>query len=156
VAELIAGMFRASRYKRNQGRIARQATFFAMLAVAVIGAWQLSGIAGNIMGRAFGERVDGQLVSSARAESVGRYVIPTAIGMLGAWAAFRIVNIPRFAEFLISVENEMNKVSWPSRAELYRASLVVIVVIFVLTAILLMYDLVLRAIIGWLLGTGGQ
>jgi preprotein translocase subunit SecE len=136
--------------------MARQATFFAMAAVVVIGAWQLSGVAGNLMGRAFGERIDGQLVSSARAEAVGRYVIPTALGVLGAWAAFRIVNIPRFAEFLISVENEMNKVSWPSRAELYRASLVVIVVIFVLTAILLAYDLVLRSIIGWLLGTGAQ
>jgi preprotein translocase subunit SecE len=149
-------MFRSSRYKRNQGRIARQATFFAMAAVVIIGAWQLSGVAGNMMGRAFGERIDGQVMSSARAEAVGRYVIPTALGVLGAWAAFRIVNIPRFAEFLISVENEMNKVSWPSRAELYRASLVVIVVIFVLTAILLAYDLVLRSVIGWLLGTGGQ
>ena len=154
MAELIAGMFRSSRYKRNQGRIARQATFFALAAVVVIGAWQLSGPAGNIMGRAFGERINGQLISSTRAEAVGQYVIPTALAVLGSWAAFRIVNIPRFAEFLISVENEMNKVSWPSRAELYRASLVVIVVIFLLTVILLSYDLIL----GWLrtliLGTG--
>jgi preprotein translocase subunit SecE len=149
-------MFRSSRYKRNQGRIARQATFFAMAAVVIIGAWQLSATTGAMMARTFGERIDGQLAPSARAEAVGRYVIPAALGVLGAWAAFRIVNIPRFAEFLISVENEMNKVSWPSRAELYRASLVVIVVIFVLTVILLMYDLVLRSIIGWLLGTGGQ
>ncbi len=63
---------------------------------------------------------------------------------LGAWIAFRIVNIPSFADFLISVEAEMNKVSWPSRGELYRASLVVIVVIFLLTAILFTYDLVLK------------
>ena len=49
----------------------------------------------------------------------------------------------------------MNKVSWPSRGELYRASLVVIVVIFLLTAILFAYDLVLKFVVGWLLGGGG-
>ena len=74
---------------------------------------------------------------------------------IGAWAAFRVVNIPRFAEFLISVENEMGKVSWPSRGELFRASLVVLIVIFMLTAILFTYDFVLKAIIGWLLGVSG-
>jgi preprotein translocase subunit SecE len=71
---------------------------------------------------------------------------------LGGWAAFRIVNIPRFADFLISVEAEMNKVSWPNRNELWRASVVVIVVIFLLTAILFGYDFVLRMVVNWLLG----
>jgi preprotein translocase subunit SecE len=128
-------MFRSSRYKRNQGRIARQLTFAAMAATVAIGAWK---------------------ISSAADDNLGRYIVPLAVLAAGAWAAFRIVNIPRFAEFLISVENEMNKVSWPSRTELYRASMVVIVVIFLLTAILLAYDLVLRSIIGWLLGGGGE
>jgi preprotein translocase subunit SecE len=62
----------------------------------------------------------------------------------------RIVNLPSFADFLISVEAEMNKVSWPSRGELYRASLVVIVVIFLLTAILLAYDAALRVLLFYL------
>ena len=39
----------------------------------------------------------------------------------------------------------MNKVSWPSRGELFRASVVVIVVIFFLAAILFAYDLVLTS-----------
>jgi len=133
VAELIAGMFRSSRYKRNQGRIARQLTFFAMAATVAIGAWR---------------------ISSAADDNLGRYIVPLTVLAVGAWAAFRIVNIPRFAEFLISVENEMNKVSWPSRGELYRASLVVIVVIFLLTAILFTYDLTLGWIRNWILGTG--
>jgi preprotein translocase subunit SecE len=76
--------------------------------------------------------------------TVGRYIAPVLVLSLGAWLAFRIVNIPRFADFLISVEAEMNKVSWPSRGELYRASLVVIVVIFLLTAILLFFDVSLK------------
>ena len=88
-------------------------------------------------------------------EVVAEYVIPLIVLAVGAWAAFRVVNIPRFAEFLISVENEMGKVSWPSRGELFRASMVVLVVIFMLTVILFTYDFVLKAIIGWLLGVSG-
>ena len=86
---------------------------------------------------------------------VAKYILPSIVFAIGAWAAFRVVNIPRFAEFLISVENEMGKVSWPSRGELFRASMVVLVVIFLLTAILFTYDFVLKAIIGWLLGVSG-
>jgi preprotein translocase subunit SecE len=124
-------MFSGSRYKRSQGRVARQITFFAILATVAIGAWRLSDAATN---------------------EWGRYAIPAVVVLIGGWAAFRIVNLPRFADFLISVEAEMNKVSWPSRAELFRASMVVIIVIFLLTAILFSYDLILKSIIGWFLG----
>ena len=33
-----------------------------------------------------------------------------------------VVNLPVFADFLIAVEAEMNKVSWPTRGELFRGS----------------------------------
>ena len=46
-------------------------------------------------------------------------------------ACFRLVNLPKFADFLIAVEAEMNKVSWPTRTELFRSSVVVIVTILV-------------------------
>jgi preprotein translocase subunit SecE len=137
VAELIAGMFNGSRYKRSQGRIARQATFFAMLAAVAIGAWRLSG--------------------AANADSEwAKYGVPATLVAVGAWVAFRIVNIPSFADFLISVEAEMNKVSWPSRPELFRASMVVMVVIFMLTAILFTYDFVLKFLISRVLGLGAD
>jgi len=51
------------------------------------------------------------------------------------------VNMPRFADFLIAVEAEMNKVSWPSRGELIRSSLVVIFVLFFLMGVLFGFDL---------------
>ncbi len=126
-------MFRSSRYKRSQGRVARQITFIALAVVAGVGAWKISAGANN---------------------DIQRYVIPLVVAAAGAWAAFRIVNVPAFADFLISVEAEMNKVSWPSRAELYRASVVVIIVIFFLTVILFTYDTVLRIAVGWLLSSG--
>jgi len=133
VAELLTGLLTTSRYKRSQGRIARQTTFLALVALVAIGAWRMSDIAET---------------------NAGRYVWPLAALAAGSFLAFRVVNLPRFADFLISVEAEMNKVSWPSRDELYRASLVVILVIFLLVAILFAYDLVLKILIGKLLGAG--
>lgn len=142
-------MFTASRYKRNQGRMARQATFFAILAAVAVGAWTMSAGATPEFGQYF---VPSGLRDKISPAVVAKYVIPMIVLAVGAWAAFRVVNIPRFAEFLISVENEMGKVSWPSRGELFRASMVVLVVIFMLTAILFGYDLALKWIISKLLG----
>ena len=61
---------------------------------------------------------------------------------VGLWLSFRLVNMPRFADFLIAVEAEMSKVSWPTRKELFRGSAVVIVTIVVLASVLVLFDLV--------------
>lgn len=121
---VVRELFSFGLYKRNQGRVARQATFAALAVIIGLGAWS--------WGIYFQDR--GQL---------WQYGIPMAIIILGWWASFRVVNIPAFADFLISVEGEMNKVSWPSRGELFRASVVVILVIFFLAGLLYLYDSVL-------------
>ncbi|MEC8240045.1 MAG: preprotein translocase subunit SecE, partial [Planctomycetota bacterium] len=54
----------------------------------------------------------------------------------------RLVQLPRFADFLIAVEAEMNKVSWPAQGELVKASIVVIFVIFFLAGVLFSFDLI--------------
>jgi preprotein translocase subunit SecE len=154
VAELISGMFTASRYKRSQGRIARQATFAAIVALFAATAWRANDALASL-----GSWLLGLVTPAGARDNVlvllaSQYVLPLVVLALGVWIAFRIVNIPSFADFLISVEAEMNKVSWPSRGELYRASLVVIVVIFLLTAILFCYDLILKFVVGFLLGAG--
>ena len=61
------------------------------------------------------------------------------VAVLG-WVAYRLVNMPTFADFLIAVEAEMAKVSWPTRSELFKASVVVIVVIIGLAVLLFGYD----------------
>ena len=66
--------------------------------------------------------------------------ISTVILLGGVWLAYRVVNWPRFADFLIAVEAEMAKVSWPSRQALYRHSVVVIAVIFILVFLLFAFD----------------
>jgi preprotein translocase SecE subunit len=64
------------------------------------------------------------------------FLIPGLLLALGVWASYRAVNLPALADFLIAVEAEMNKVSWPTRGELFRASTVVLILIFALAFVL--------------------
>ena len=136
---IVHELFSFGFYKRNQGRIARQATFGAFALIVALGAWTLSKYLGGV--------VSDYPDMTVTKQNLIRYAIPLALLAAGVWASFRIVQMPTFADFLISVEGEMNKVSWPSRAELFRASLVVILVIFIMAFILFAYDLVLTKIL---------
>ena len=66
--------------------------------------------------------------------------MPLLLLAAGVWISYRVVNLPAFADFLIAVEAEMNKVSWPTRGELGRASVIVIFMIFALAVILFGFD----------------
>ncbi|MGI9470767.1 MAG: preprotein translocase subunit SecE [Rubripirellula sp.] len=124
-APLTSELFQTSVYKPNQGRIVRQLTALAIWVISALGCWALySTLRGNL-------------------ES-GSYLVPVIPGVLlmaGAWFGYRVVNWPRFADFLIAVEAEMNKVTWPSKDELVRASIVVIFTIFFLAISLFLFDI---------------
>ena len=81
-----------------------------------------------------------------------RFLVPGVLLVVGIWVSFRMVNTPSIADFLIAVETEMTKVSWPTRDEVIRSSIVIIFLIFTLAGILAVYDLfwwfVLRALQG--------
>jgi preprotein translocase subunit SecE len=139
-------LFQFGVYKRSQGRIARQVTFFALVVIFVIMCWRLS----VIISPSWVLGLFGVTTVSEAAASVIRFGIPAIVLAIGIWFSFRLVNIPRFADFLIAVEAEMNKVSWPTRAELFRSSIVVIVVLVLLSAVLFLYDIVWRFVFEWL------
>lgn len=117
-------LFRADLYKRSQGRYTRQATWFAIALVIGLGAWQLQQTL--------------QLVTSPGVA----WASFVAVLVVGLWISFRAVNYPSFADFLIQVEAEMNKVMWPTWGDVYRASVVVILVMFSLAMVLFLFDLV--------------
>jgi preprotein translocase SecE subunit len=73
--------------------------------------------------------------------------IPAIICVLCGWVIYRLVNWPLFAEFLISVEAEMNKVSWASKQELFRATIVVLSTMLFLGVVLFVYDFVWKEIL---------
>lgn len=106
-------------YKPHQGRLARQLTGGAIALIGLFTAWSLS----NELGTGPVSKV-----------------APLAIAAAIAWVGYRVVNWPPFAEFLISVEAEMAKVSWPSRDELIRATAVVLGSMLLLTVVLFGFD----------------
>lgn len=117
-------------YKRTQGRIARQITFAAVALSIALGLFRLSTIL-------TGKGLEWQLG------------LPLVLLVPGIWAAFRLVNVPAFADFLIAVEAEMNKVSWPTRTELFRASIVVLVMMFAMGVFLAVCDLFWKLVLSW-------
>lgn len=121
VSAFVLELFHTGVYKRSQGRVSRQVTFAALAVLVVLGVWRMSEVL----------FVDPTL----------SFVVPGLLLLAGLWISYRVVNVPAFADFLISVEAEMNKVSWPSRGELIRSSLVVMFAIFFLAAVLFFYDL---------------
>lgn len=112
-------------YKRSQGRITRQISWAAMAGAIALGFWRLS---------------QTMIEQWSWNRTLG-LAIPTVLAAIGCWAAYRLVNYPRFADFLIAVEAEMNKVSWPTRGELVRASLVVLFTIAILAVVLAVFDI---------------
>jgi len=120
-ASFLQNLFRAGLYKRNQGRITRQVTFAAIAITVLLGCWQLH-------------------QSAAANDLVMRVGVPGGLLLLGLWIAYRVVNLPVFSDFLISVEAEMSKVSWPTKTELVRGSMVVLITILFLAGFLAMFD----------------
>jgi preprotein translocase SecE subunit len=69
------------------------------------------------------------------------YTVPLILLGLLIWVAWRIVNWPTFADFLIATEAEINKVSWTTRKRLVQDTVVVLVTVFLLTAFLFFVDI---------------
>ncbi len=110
-------------YKRNQGRLTRQLTFLALSAVVGFGTWTVS---------------QGALSESDDVRI--RIGIPFVIFVVCEWVVYRLVNYPRFSDFLISVEAEVDKVTWSSRQELIQATIVVVITMFLMGVVLFVYD----------------
>ena len=76
-----------------------------------------------------------------------QFSIPLLLTLGALWFAYRIVNWPAFADFLIATEAEMNKVSWSSKKKLIQDTIVVLVTMVILTFFLFVVDVAW----GWIL-----
>ena len=132
MAGMLQELTQVGLYKRSQGRITRQVTFAAIAFAIGAGLWRLS-VA---------------LTASQYSGAAGgiQFWLPGLLLAAGLWIAYRLVNWPGFADFLIAVEAEMAKVSWPSRTELVRASIVVLVMLVILAFVLYGFDLLWQAV----------
>ena len=117
-------LFQFGLYKPNQGRVVRQLTFLSVAVLCFLVAYEFyrTGWFDNLF-------------------AGSRYAGLIGLGLIGSWFAYRVVNYSKFADFLIAVQAEMNKVSWPTKTELWRSSVVVIFVIFAMAILLFGFDL---------------
>ncbi|MDO4628474.1 MAG: preprotein translocase subunit SecE [Planctomycetia bacterium] len=132
MSALLQEMFKTGIYKKKQGKVCRMTTAAALLALLAAGVYQL-----------YNSFLAGQGAFMV-------YAVPLMLLALSAWIAYRAVNYARFADFLIQVEAEMRKVSWPGKDELFRSTIVVIIVMFLLTVLLFGYDIVLQFLFKWI------
>ena len=115
-------LLRTTVYKSSQGKIARRLTGIAIAIIFFCGAYTF------------------YFHTSGWNPSV-RGAITFIIAAVGAWLAFRTINWAPFADFLVSVETEMLKVSWPAYAETYSSTIVVLIVLGILAAVVFVFDI---------------
>ena len=130
MSQFVSELFKTGTYKSKQGKIARISTALGIFVVLTAGIYQL-----------YNSFLEGHGAFAV-------YGVPLILLALNAWFSYRVVNYPKFADFLIQVEAEMRKVSWPGKDELLRSTTVVIVVMLLLTVLLFGYDLILQYIFG--------
>ncbi len=126
-------------FKPMQGWYARLYTALGLGVIAAAGVWHV-------------------WESSIDSTPLWRLGLPAALALGLGWVIFRIVHFQPFAEFLIATEAEMNKVSWTSKEDLYRATTVVLATVVLMAVFLFVVDwlwLFILRNIGVLQFTGG-
>ena len=68
------------------------------------------------------------------------YTLPVILAGLTLWFAWRLVNVPAFADFLIATEAELNKVSWTTRRRLIQDTIVVLTTVILMAVALFLAD----------------
>ncbi len=61
---------------------------------------------------------------------------------MGAWGSYRLIHWPRFADFLVAVQGELDKVNWATWDYLFRATGVVLVTMVIAAGFLWVCDFV--------------
>ena len=123
IAAYFKELFRAELYKSAQGKTARRSTLLGLVIVFASGAW--AAYRDNLLGSQ---------------QSTGIFAL--CVLLAGLWIAFRTVNFPPFADFLVSVEAEMRKVSWPAKKELFSTTKVVLIFMALFVLLIFFYDTV--------------
>lgn len=145
------GWFHTYTFKKTQGLRLRRWTMIGILALGGSGIWSLYSHNSLPYGDwtvriPFLTNADGTHKTLTLLSDVS-YTGLLLLAALTVWFAWRAVNVPAFADFLIATEAEMNKVSWTPWKKLVQDTIVVLVTTALLTAFLLVIDIFW----GWLL-----
>jgi preprotein translocase subunit SecE len=122
IGAFLENLLRSDLYKPRQGARARTWTAVALGVLAAVGLWRLYEVLLDSYGPA------------TRAGIVG------GLAAVLGWTIYRVVNFPPFADFLGDTQAEMNKVSWTSKEDLYRATMVVLTTVLLMSIFLFTVD----------------
>ncbi|MFO0846138.1 MAG: preprotein translocase subunit SecE [Gemmataceae bacterium] len=78
-----------------------------------------------------------------------QFTVPLLLLAGSMWLAWRVVNMPAFADFLIATEAELNKVSWASQRKLVQDTIVVLVTVFLMAVFLFGMDWAWKVVLSW-------
>ncbi|MCF7974697.1 MAG: preprotein translocase subunit SecE [Phycisphaerae bacterium] len=122
-------------YKRGQGKNTRLWSALIVAAIVGIGCLQLyKKLAGTDLN---------QWVV---------YFVPAGLFAILSYVVFWLSNKPSLADFMISAEGELKKVSWSSRQEIVVSTVIVIAVVVFMAGLLGATDLMFRTLFTSLLG----
>ncbi|HVJ80975.1 MAG TPA: preprotein translocase subunit SecE [Planctomycetia bacterium] len=130
--ELLRSLVSFEPYKPGQGVWARYGTLGAASVLALFGVYSW-------------------IRTHSSASPGFRYILPAVLAASFIWIVQRLIHYPRFADFLITTEAEMNKVSWPQWAEVKVTTVVVLVLAVLLASYLYAVDWAWNWIL-WLIG----
>ena len=78
-----------------------------------------------------------------------QFTVPLLLLAASIWFAWRVVNMPMFADFLIATEAELNKVSWTTQRRLIQDTIVVLVTVVMMAVFLFGMDYTWRIVLSW-------
>lgn len=118
-------------YRKNQGRWTRVGTIGGAGILVVAGAWYTWSELPPDLG-------------------IFRAIIPLILLLGCFYVLLRVVNSKKPADFMISTEGEMKKVSWSSKKEIIGSTKVVIVTLLLMGLFLFLVDLLLMNVMKFL------
>lgn len=141
-------------YKKDQGRYARMAAFWALFLLIAWGCLRPDGLVRVLRG----------WVGEGDAwidpfPLLGKLDLAMAIA-LGVVALFalvlhRLLNRPKSADMLIETESELRKVTWPTPADTWQGTIAVVFTVAFMLVYLTGADIVIRYVMVQVLGSAG-
>ena len=122
-------------YKPDQGRMARMASFWSLVLLLLFGCHFLHSSLTTYVS-ALDKPFGGFSIPIVSIPFTGSFVISALLFIGGMVWIYAWMQRPRTADFLIEVEAELRKVTWPSGQEVVNASIVVVITVVVLMGFL--------------------
>jgi len=136
------GWFNTKTYKPGQGLRARRATMLAIIGIVGCGIWVHTQHKNFFSSAPWEIRLPYGIGDSVIVLWLPSLSLTVVIGAITIWLAYRLVNFPKFADFLIATEAEMSKVTWMTRRRLIQDTIVVLVTVFLMSIFLLAMDFI--------------